>query len=78
MPAADATYNYNASFFFTNSGTNDENKGDAGDPSSCKKDIRSKANKLPVGPRVVRILDLPRCTYDENLPITKNPNAIGS
>ncbi|KAJ0567798.1 putative formamidase [Helianthus annuus] len=41
-------------------------------------DIRPKENKLPVGPRVVRNLDFPRCTYNENLPITKNPNATGS
>ncbi|KAJ0447984.1 putative formamidase [Helianthus annuus] len=43
-------------------------------------DIRPKANKLPVGPCVVRNLNFPRCTYDENLPITKNPdpNATGS
>ncbi|MFS7927679.1 putative formamidase [Helianthus anomalus] len=43
-------------------------------------DIRPKVNKLPVGPRVVRNLNFPRCTYDENLSITKNlnPNATGS
>ncbi|MFS7904979.1 putative formamidase [Helianthus anomalus] len=43
-------------------------------------DIRPKVNKLPVGPRVVRNPNFPRCTYDENLPITKNlnPNATGS
>ncbi|XP_035832704.1 uncharacterized protein LOC110874077 [Helianthus annuus] len=43
-------------------------------------DIRPKANKLPVGPRVVRNLNFPRWTYHENLPITKNknPNATGN
>ncbi|KAD7479331.1 hypothetical protein E3N88_02467 [Mikania micrantha] len=38
-------------------------------------DIRPKQNKVRVGPRVVRYPDIPRCTYDGNLPITKNPSA---
>ncbi|KAI7745001.1 hypothetical protein M8C21_003903 [Ambrosia artemisiifolia] len=41
-------------------------------------DIRPKPNKVPIGPRVVRNPDIPRCTYDGKLPITKNPSAIGS
>ncbi|KVI08925.1 Acetamidase/Formamidase [Cynara cardunculus var. scolymus] len=41
-------------------------------------DIRPKRNKLPVGPRVVRNPNIPRCSYDGNLPITKNPGATGS
>ncbi|KAK9061901.1 hypothetical protein SSX86_019085 [Deinandra increscens subsp. villosa] len=41
-------------------------------------DIRPKANKLPVGPRVVRNPNIPRCTYDGNLPITKNLSATPS
>nr|XP_043633984.1 formamidase-like isoform X2 [Erigeron canadensis] len=41
-------------------------------------DIRPKRNKVPIGPRVVRNPDIPRCSYDGNLPITKNPGATGS
>ncbi|KAI3747860.1 hypothetical protein L6452_10557 [Arctium lappa] len=41
-------------------------------------DIRPKRNKLPVGPRVVRNPNIPSCSYDGNLPITKNPGATGS
>lgn len=36
-------------------------------------DIRPKIRKVPVGPRVVRTPDVLKCTYDGNLPITKNP-----
>ncbi|XP_077220911.1 uncharacterized protein LOC143854702 [Tasmannia lanceolata] len=36
-------------------------------------DIRPKPKKLPVGPRLVRKPDVLKCTYDGNLPITKNP-----
>lgn len=35
-------------------------------------DIRPKASKVPVGPRVVRSPDVLKCTYDGNLPTTKN------
>ncbi|XP_058765396.1 uncharacterized protein LOC131638865 isoform X1 [Vicia villosa] len=38
-------------------------------------DIRPKNNKVPVGPRVVRKPDVFKCTYDGNLPITKNASA---
>ncbi|XP_027916931.1 uncharacterized protein LOC114176179 isoform X2 [Vigna unguiculata] len=38
-------------------------------------DIRPKNNKVPVGPRLVRKPDVFKCTYDGNLPITKNPSA---
>ncbi|XP_042481354.1 formamidase-like isoform X2 [Macadamia integrifolia] len=38
-------------------------------------DIRPKSGKVPVGPRVVRKPDVLKCTYDGNLPITKNPSA---
>uniref|UniRef100_A0A2N9F6Q1 Formamidase n=1 Tax=Fagus sylvatica TaxID=28930 RepID=A0A2N9F6Q1_FAGSY len=38
-------------------------------------DIRPKNNKVPVGPRLVRKPDVLKCTYDGNLPITKNPSA---
>ncbi|KAI7741982.1 hypothetical protein M8C21_008695 [Ambrosia artemisiifolia] len=37
VPAVDATSNYNASSFLTNSSTNDDNKGDAAEPSPCNK-----------------------------------------
>lgn len=40
-------------------------------------DIRPKTKKVPVGPRVVRNPDIPRCSYDGDLPITKNPGATG-
>ncbi|PKI71295.1 hypothetical protein CRG98_008295 [Punica granatum] len=36
-------------------------------------DIRPKS-KVPVGPRIVRKPDVLKCTYDGNLPITKNPS----
>ncbi|KAE9449621.1 hypothetical protein C3L33_18480, partial [Rhododendron williamsianum] len=36
-------------------------------------DIRPKASKVPVGPRLVRNPDVLKCTYDGNLPTTKNP-----
>ncbi|XP_031109967.1 uncharacterized protein LOC116014110 isoform X2 [Ipomoea triloba] len=38
-------------------------------------DIRPKNNKVPVGPRLLRNPGLPQCTYDGDLPITKNPCA---
>ncbi|XP_043699445.1 formamidase-like [Telopea speciosissima] len=38
-------------------------------------DIRPKPRKVPVGPRVVRKPDVFKCTYDGNLPITKNLGA---
>ncbi|KAF8404903.1 hypothetical protein HHK36_009798 [Tetracentron sinense] len=38
-------------------------------------DIRPKTGKVPVGPRLVRNPDVLKCTYDGNLPITKNPSA---
>uniref|UniRef100_A0A6N2LPB6 Formamidase n=1 Tax=Salix viminalis TaxID=40686 RepID=A0A6N2LPB6_SALVM len=38
-------------------------------------DIRPK-KKVPVGPRLVRTPDVLKCTYDGNLPITKNPSAM--
>ncbi|RDX64186.1 Formamidase, partial [Mucuna pruriens] len=38
-------------------------------------DIRPKNNKVPVGPRLVRKPDVFKCTYDGNLPITRNPSA---
>ncbi|OMP01854.1 Acetamidase/Formamidase [Corchorus olitorius] len=38
-------------------------------------DIRPKTGKVPVGPRLVRKPDVLRCTYDGNLPTTKNPAA---
>ncbi|KAJ0811179.1 hypothetical protein HanPSC8_Chr17g0747881 [Helianthus annuus] len=37
VPAADTTYNYSASSFLPNTSTNDENKGDAADPSPSNK-----------------------------------------
>ena len=37
-------------------------------------DIRPKINKVPVGPRLVRKPDVFKCSYDGNLPITKNPS----
>lgn len=40
-------------------------------------DIRPKTKNVPVGPRVVRNPDIPRCSYDGDLPITKNPGATG-
>ncbi|KAG5623833.1 hypothetical protein H5410_009051 [Solanum commersonii] len=36
-------------------------------------DIRPKVNKVPLGPRLMRNPGIPQCTYDGNLPITKNP-----
>ncbi|CAL5369402.1 unnamed protein product [Camellia sinensis] len=36
-------------------------------------DVRPKTNKVPVGPRLVRNPDVLKCTYDGNLPTTKNP-----
>ncbi|KAK4262387.1 hypothetical protein QN277_027954 [Acacia crassicarpa] len=38
-------------------------------------DIRPKTNKAPLGPRLVRKPDVFKCTYDGNLPITRNPSA---
>ncbi|XP_061365568.1 uncharacterized protein LOC133308859 isoform X3 [Gastrolobium bilobum] len=38
-------------------------------------DIRPKNNKVPVGPRLVKKPDVFKCTYDGNLPITRNPSA---
>jgi len=38
-------------------------------------DIRPKNNKVPIGPRLVRKPDVFKCTYDGNLPITKNLSA---
>lgn len=38
-------------------------------------DIRPKNNKVPVGPRHVRKPDVFKCTYDGDLPITKNLSA---
>ncbi|KAL5706845.1 formamidase [Ranunculus cassubicifolius] len=39
-------------------------------------DIRPKSSKVPIGPRVVRKPDVLKCTYDGNLPITKNPGGL--
>ncbi|KAL3346362.1 hypothetical protein AABB24_025016 [Solanum stoloniferum] len=36
-------------------------------------DIRPKVTKVPLGPRLMRNPGIPQCTYDGNLPITKNP-----
>ncbi|XP_068653808.1 uncharacterized protein [Aristolochia californica] len=41
-------------------------------------DIRPKAGRVPVGPRVVRKPDVLRCSYDGNLPITENPGAAAA
>ncbi|CAN1815204.1 fmdA [Linum perenne] len=38
-------------------------------------DIRPKPSKVPTGPRVLRTPDVLKCSYDGNLPITKNPSA---
>ncbi|XP_057806759.1 uncharacterized protein LOC131021541 isoform X2 [Salvia miltiorrhiza] len=38
-------------------------------------DIRPKTTGVPTGPRLVRNGGLPQCSYDGNLPITKNPSA---
>lgn len=38
-------------------------------------DIRPKKIKGPIGPRIVRNHSLPQCSYDGNLPTTKNPCA---
>ncbi|KAJ0097057.1 hypothetical protein Patl1_28545 [Pistacia atlantica] len=38
-------------------------------------DIRPKSSKVPVGPRLVRKPDVLKCSYDGNLPITKNPGS---
>ncbi|KAL8528797.1 hypothetical protein ACS0TY_006310 [Phlomoides rotata] len=38
-------------------------------------DIRPKITNVPTGPRVVRNPGLPQCSYDGNLPTTKNPSA---
>ncbi|KAL9229827.1 hypothetical protein vseg_005254 [Gypsophila vaccaria] len=38
-------------------------------------DIRPKSSKVPTGPRLVRKPDVMKCTYDGNLPITRNPAA---
>ncbi|CAL8164720.1 unnamed protein product [Prunus armeniaca] len=35
-------------------------------------DIRPRANKVPVGPRIVRKPDVLKCTYDGNLATTRN------
>ncbi|MCL7042406.1 hypothetical protein MKW94_025628 [Papaver nudicaule] len=37
-------------------------------------DIRPKVSKVPSGPRLVRKPDVLKCSYDGNLPITKNPS----
>ncbi|KAI3903845.1 hypothetical protein MKW92_025220 [Papaver armeniacum] len=36
-------------------------------------DIRPKSSKVPAGPQLVRKPDVLRCSYDGNLPVTKNP-----
>ncbi|CAI0405580.1 unnamed protein product [Linum tenue] len=38
-------------------------------------DIRPKPSKVPMGPRIVRTPDVLKCSYDGNLPITKNLSA---
>ncbi|KAM1048252.1 hypothetical protein ACFX13_028089 [Malus domestica] len=38
-------------------------------------DIRPKENKVPVGPWIVRKPDVLKCTYDGNLPTTRNPSS---
>ncbi|PIN03938.1 Formamidase [Handroanthus impetiginosus] len=38
-------------------------------------DIRPKTSNVPTGPRLVRNPGLPQCSYDGNLPITKNPSS---
>ncbi|CAI0406327.1 unnamed protein product [Linum tenue] len=38
-------------------------------------DIRPKSSKVPMGPRIVRTPDVLKCSYDGNLPITKNLSA---
>ncbi|XP_047972002.1 formamidase-like isoform X3 [Salvia hispanica] len=38
-------------------------------------DIRPKTTGVPTGPRLLRNQGLPQCSYDGNLPITKNPSA---
>ncbi|XP_004141873.1 uncharacterized protein LOC101206142 isoform X2 [Cucumis sativus] len=38
-------------------------------------DIRPKPSKVPTGPRLLRRPDVLKCSYDGNLPITKNPSA---
>ncbi|KAL6587704.1 hypothetical protein OROMI_000682 [Orobanche minor] len=38
-------------------------------------DIRPKTSNVPTGPKLVRNPCLPQCTYDGNLPTTKNPCA---
>ncbi|KAK1589400.1 hypothetical protein Q3G72_033634 [Acer saccharum] len=38
-------------------------------------DIRPKTRIVPFGPRLVRNPDVLKCTYDGNLPTTKNPGA---
>ncbi|BBH05907.1 Acetamidase/Formamidase family protein [Prunus dulcis] len=38
-------------------------------------DIRPRANKVPVGPRIVRKPDVLKCTYDGNLATTRNPSS---
>ncbi|KAL6000346.1 hypothetical protein ACLOJK_024041 [Asimina triloba] len=42
---------------------------------SKEQDIRPKQGRVPVGPRMVRKPDVLKCTYDGNLPSTKNPAA---
>ncbi|XVF59296.1 hypothetical protein PTKIN_Ptkin07bG0264200 [Pterospermum kingtungense] len=39
-------------------------------------DIRPKTGKVPIGPRLVTKPDVLRCTYDGNLPTTKNPSCL--
>ncbi|XP_038883823.1 formamidase-like isoform X1 [Benincasa hispida] len=38
-------------------------------------DIRPQPSKVPIGPRLLRRPDVLKCSYDGNLPITKNPSA---
>ncbi|KAE7999705.1 hypothetical protein FH972_004110 [Carpinus fangiana] len=42
---------------------------------SKEQDICPKSSKVPVGPRLVRKPDVLKCTYDGNLPVTRNPSA---
>ncbi|XP_021907942.1 uncharacterized protein LOC110822213 isoform X1 [Carica papaya] len=39
-------------------------------------DIRPKTGKVPIGPHLVRKPDVLKCTYDGNLPTTKNLGAL--
>lgn len=45
--------------------------------TQCVQDIRPKQGGPPVGPKLIKRGDVPKSSYDGNLPIFKNPCCAG-